>query len=220
MLHFLVTTLSVFSVLTPLSHFSGLFHYSYLISSPGFLHYFFFVFYYCCKRASPVLAGQRTSRDVERWREWERGQCRREKMQARGGVEVDYGSAQRVTPAKAAQRNVCICICVSDPMCPSRQQWITFPHHRSIVEALLPRLTVGPHSHLFPYTGLLVSSLLFREPTSPLCCNVGPEFNWAPKARCAIMTQSAFQSFQWLWAIWEGIVRLVITAFKCHHILS
>ena len=42
-----------------------------------------------------------------------------------------------------------LCLCV---------QRTSLPQHRSIVEALLPRLTVGPHSHLSPYTGLLVSS--------------------------------------------------------------
>lgn len=88
----------------------------------------------------------------------ETGQQRREKRQQRGGVEVDCGTAQRVAPAKAAQRNVCVCVCVSGPMCLSRQQRTSLPHHRSIVEALLPRLTVGTHSHLSPYTDPPVSS--------------------------------------------------------------
>ena len=79
------------------------------------------------------------------------------KRQLGGGVEVDCGTAQRVAPAKAAQRNVCVCVCVSAPMCLSRQQRTSLLHHRSIVEALLPRLTVGPHSHLSPYTDPLVS---------------------------------------------------------------
>lgn len=62
----------------------------------------------------------------------------------RAGVEVDCGTAQRVPPAKAAQSKACVCVCVSGPMCLSRQRRTNSPHHRSIVEALLPRLTVGP----------------------------------------------------------------------------
>lgn len=102
--------------------------------------------------------------------EAEKGQRRREKKEKRGGVEVDCGTAQRVAPAKAAQRRVCMCVCVSVPMCLSRQQRTSLPHHRSIVEVLLPRLTVGPHSHLSPYTDPLVRSYPLCEPTSPLCC--------------------------------------------------
>lgn len=77
---------------------------------------------------------------------------KREMGEWRGSVEVDCGTTQRVAPAKAAQRKVCICVCVSGPMCLSRQQRTSLPHHRSIVEALLPRLTVGPRSHLSQYS--------------------------------------------------------------------
>ncbi len=44
-------------------------------------------------------------------------------------MEVDYGTAQRVAPAKATQREVCICVCVGGPMCLSRQQRTSLPHH-------------------------------------------------------------------------------------------
>lgn len=85
----------------------------------------------------------------------ERTAVKREKAAGGGG---DCGRAQRVAPAKAAQRNVCICVCVSGPMCLSRQGRTSLPHHRSSVDGLLPRLTVGPHSHLCPYTDPLVCS--------------------------------------------------------------
>lgn len=58
-------------------------------------------------------------------------------------MEVDCETAQRVAPAKAAQRMVCICVCVSGPMFLSSQQRTSLPHHRSIVEVLVPSMTVA-----------------------------------------------------------------------------
>lgn len=55
--------------------FWGLFCYSHAASTT------FSVFYYCCKRAFPLLAGQQSSRDLERWRE-----RRREKWESGGAV--------------------------------------------------------------------------------------------------------------------------------------
>lgn len=81
----------------------------------------------------------------------------RAKGRQRGVEGPGCGRAQRVAPAKAAQRNVCVCVCA--PMCLSRRGTTSLPHQRSTVDDLLPRLTtVGPHSHLSPYTDRSVSS--------------------------------------------------------------
>lgn len=100
----------------------------------------------------------------QRFREMDMNRAR---GRQRGGEGPGCGRAQRVAPAKAAQRNVCICVCA--PMCLSGQGTASLPHQRSTVDDLLPRLTtVGPHSHLSPYTDRSVGSWLLGEPTSPL----------------------------------------------------
>lgn len=90
--------------------------------------------------------------------EMERGPREREH---RSGVEVDCGTAQRVSLAKAAQTTVCVCVCVNGPLCQSMQQRTSLPHHRSNIEALLPRPTEGPHSHLSPHGNPLSPLLLY-----------------------------------------------------------
>lgn len=74
------------------------------------------------------------------------------------GQEGWRGAAewQKAAHAKASKRNVCVC--VSCPMCLSKQGKTGLPYQRSTVEYLLPRLTVGLHSHLSPCTDPLVSS--------------------------------------------------------------
>lgn len=154
--HFIYTIMSLL----------GLFCCSHLTSSSYCLHYFFLL-YYCCKMAFSLLAGQQSSRDLERWRQ---RKDRGEENKRRRGVRLRWTVGLLrglLLPRRHREGFVCVCVsvCVF-----SRQQRTSLPHHRSIVEVLLPRLTVGPHSHLSPYTDPLVRSYPLCEPTSPLCC--------------------------------------------------
>lgn len=59
-------------------------------------------------------------------------------------MEEDRGTAHWVAPAKAAQRNVCFCVCVSGPMWLNEQQWTSLPHHRPIVASSAVKANAGP----------------------------------------------------------------------------
>lgn len=100
-------------------------------------------FYY--RQAFPLPAGKR-SRDLDSLSVIKSTQRRRPGGWGDWVVGEGCRGAQRVRPAKAEQRNICVCLSWS--MCLSRRGRSSVPHRRSTVEDLLPRLTVDSHNHL------------------------------------------------------------------------